>query len=49
VTVSIPFNDVRWVALSLITNPSTRVNGQAIFYSLKDQQFPTGVTAPAGF
>jgi Flp pilus assembly protein TadG len=49
VTVSIPFSDVRWVALSLITNPSTRVNGQATFYCLKDQQFPTGVTAPAGF
>jgi Flp pilus assembly protein TadG len=49
VSVSLSFSDVRWVALSLITTPSTRVNGQAIFYSLKDQQFPTNVTAPAGF
>jgi Flp pilus assembly protein TadG len=49
VSVSIPFNDVHWVALNLITNSSTKLNGQATWYSVKDQTYPTTETAPAGY
>jgi Flp pilus assembly protein TadG len=49
VTVSIPFSDVRWSALSLITTSSTKITGQACWYAMKDQQYPSSVTAPAGF
>jgi Flp pilus assembly protein TadG len=49
VTVTIPFNDVHWVALYLITNPTSTLFGEATWVSTRDQPFPTAVTAPAGF
>jgi Flp pilus assembly protein TadG len=49
VTVTIPFNDVHWVALYLITNPASTLFGEATWVSTRDQPYPTTVTAPAGF
>jgi Flp pilus assembly protein TadG len=47
--VSIPFSDVRWVALNLITNTNTRLNGEADWVGLMDQAYPSSTTSPAGF
>jgi Flp pilus assembly protein TadG len=49
VIVSIPYGDVRWSAISLTANSSTRITGQACWFSMKDQQYPAAVTAPSGF
>jgi len=49
VTVTMPFKDVAWIGLHLVTTNATQLNAQAIFYSTKDQNYPTTVTAPAGF
>jgi Flp pilus assembly protein TadG len=49
VTVSIPFKDVRWIALYLVTNNNTKITGQADWYSTRNKDFPAVVTSPAGF
>jgi Flp pilus assembly protein TadG len=49
ITVSLPFKNVRWLAFNLTTNDSTTLNGQAIWRSMKDNSYPTTVTAPSGF
>jgi Flp pilus assembly protein TadG len=41
VTVSIPFSDVRWVALPLVTNSSTTLTAQATWYSMADKSYPS--------
>ncbi len=41
VTVTMPFNDVRWTTLSLVTNSGTQLNAVAIWSSLKDIPYPT--------
>ncbi|HEV3143823.1 MAG TPA: TadE family protein [Gemmataceae bacterium] len=49
VTVSIPFKDVRWIALYLVTNNNTKITAQSDWYSTRNQSFPTNVTSPPGF
>jgi Flp pilus assembly protein TadG len=49
VHVRIPFSDVRWSALSLFAGASTQINAEATWFCLKDQNYPTTVTSPAGF
>ncbi len=49
VTVTVPLSDVRWAALYLVTSPGTQLSGQATWLSLKDQDYPTTVTSPAGY
>jgi Flp pilus assembly protein TadG len=49
VTVSVPFQDVRWITLRLVTTASTQLSASATWVSLKDQSYPSSVTAPAGF
>ncbi len=44
VTVSVPFQNVRWVNLSLVTTSSTILTSQATWVCLKDSPYPT--TAP---
>jgi Flp pilus assembly protein TadG len=46
VSISIPFSDVRWVPLYLVTNASSTLNAQAYWYSLKDKDYPTVVDPP---
>src|SRR5262249_41559216 len=40
VSVTIPFKDVRWIGLNLVTNTGTMLNGQAVWCSLKDVPYP---------
>jgi Flp pilus assembly protein TadG len=40
VSVSIPFSDVRWIALYVVTNANTRLSGQSVWCSLKDIPYP---------
>jgi Flp pilus assembly protein TadG len=49
VSVSIPFKDVRWSTLVLVTSPSTTVSAQSVWISTKDQVYPTTTTSPAGY
>jgi Flp pilus assembly protein TadG len=44
VTVTVPFKDVRWASLSLVTNTSTQVVGQGTWYSMKDKLYPAPPT-----
>jgi hypothetical protein len=39
--VTIPFKDVRWIGLNLVTNTNTMLNGQAVWCSLKDVPYPS--------
>lgn len=48
VTVTIPCKDVAWSTLYLITNPSSIMTVQAVWNCMKDQNYPTSITAPAG-
>lgn len=41
VSITLPFNDVRWIALNVVTDPSTQLNANAVWSSLKDIPFPT--------
>lgn len=41
VSITMPFNDVRWTTLSLVTNASTQLNATAIWSSLKDVPYPS--------
>jgi hypothetical protein len=46
ITATIPFTDLRWVSLSLVTSSSTQVTGQAKWYSLKDKSYPAPPVPP---
>jgi len=48
VTVSIPFEDVQWIAANLVADSSTLLTAKASWRSLKDRSYPTTVTSPAG-
>jgi Flp pilus assembly protein TadG len=48
VTVTIPFNDVRWINLYLITDTTTQVTFTATWTSMRDLDYPTP-TPPVGF
>jgi Flp pilus assembly protein TadG len=49
VSVSIPFSDVRWIALYLVTSSNTHLNAEADWTALMDQTYPSTVTSPSGF
>jgi len=40
VTVSIPAADVRWVMLYLVTEPSSKIQAEAVWMSVKDKEYP---------
>jgi Flp pilus assembly protein TadG len=48
VTVSIPFKDVRWSALKLVTTDSTNVSAYVIWYSALPVSYPDSVSSPIG-
>jgi Flp pilus assembly protein TadG len=48
VTVQIPFNDVRFSVLSLISSPSTIITTTVTFYSMVDKPYPAPPEPPAG-
>jgi Flp pilus assembly protein TadG len=49
ITVSIPFADVRWIALNRFMTPAGLVTGQATWCSFKDKDYPTPPGAPPGW
>jgi Flp pilus assembly protein TadG len=48
VTVQIPFQDVKWSLLNLITNSSTTMNATVIWYTMVDKPYPTPPEPPPG-
>jgi Flp pilus assembly protein TadG len=48
VTVTIPFSDVRWTTLSLVTGTSTTLTSQVVWSSMKDRAYAIP-TPPAGY
>jgi Flp pilus assembly protein TadG len=46
VTVTVPFADVRWINLSLVTTATSVLSGQATWVSLKDLAYPTATPQP---
>jgi Flp pilus assembly protein TadG len=49
VTVTLPFDNVRWNTPRLISSAATQLTGQAVWPCAKDQVYPSSVTPPAGF
>jgi Flp pilus assembly protein TadG len=49
VTVSLPFSDVRWTNLKLVTTDTTNVNASVVWYSALPVSYPESVTSPEGF
>lgn len=48
VTVSIPFKDVRWSALKLVTTDASNVSAFVIWYSALPVSYPDNVSSPIG-
>lgn len=48
VTVTIPCADVLWSTLDLVTTATSKLTVQAAWNSMKDQSYPTTITAPPG-
>jgi Flp pilus assembly protein TadG len=48
VTVQIPFNDVHWSVLGLITNPSTKLVATVNWYTMVDKPYPIPPEPPEG-
>jgi Flp pilus assembly protein TadG len=46
VTVTVPFHDVEWVNIPVVTGPTTLVGGHAIWASVKDRAFPAPLPPP---
>jgi Flp pilus assembly protein TadG len=49
VRVSLPVQDIRWVALPFVTNASSTLSATSVWLSLRDQDYPSDLTPPAGF
>jgi Flp pilus assembly protein TadG len=48
VTVSLPFQDVRWTSLKLVTSDATNVTASVVWYSALPVSYPNSVTSPDG-
>ncbi len=46
VTITVPFKDVRWIKLPLITNDSTTLTGQVTWVTMTDAAYPTTLPQP---
>jgi Flp pilus assembly protein TadG len=46
VTITVPFADVRWINLPLVTTPTSVLSGQATWVSLKDLAYPNSTPQP---
>ncbi len=49
VTVSLPFKDVRWTPLKLVTTDATNVTATVVWYSSIPLSYPNNVSAPSGY
>ena len=48
ITVSIPYSDVRWTLLSLVTQPGQTISTTVQWISIVDKAYPSSPTPPAG-
>jgi Flp pilus assembly protein TadG len=48
VNVTTSFSSVRWCAATLVTNSSTQLSATSIWYSARNQAYPSSITVPAG-
>lgn len=48
VSVTLPFADVRWTTLKLVTTDSTNVTASVVWYSALPASYPNSVSAPTG-
>jgi Flp pilus assembly protein TadG len=48
ITITLPFKDVRWLKMPLVTSDATLLTGQASFYSMADKPYPNNITPPVG-
>jgi Flp pilus assembly protein TadG len=48
VTVSLPFDNVRWQTPRLLSTTGTQMQGQAIWPCMRDQDYPAAPTVPDG-
>jgi len=46
VTITVPFKDVRWINLPLITNDTTMLSGQVTWITMTDAAYPTTLPQP---
>ena len=46
VTITVPFKDVRWIKLPLITNDATVLSGQVTWVTMTDAAYPTTLPQP---
>ena len=49
VTVTVPFNDVKWGVSGFIVQNSNLVTGNATFYSARVNPYPTNISSPPGY
>jgi Flp pilus assembly protein TadG len=49
IKVTIPCEDVTYVPLDLVTNPSSTMTALAVWCSVRDKDYPTTVAAPPGY
>jgi Flp pilus assembly protein TadG len=48
VLITLPFKDVRWLRMPLVTSDTTLLTGQASFYSTQDKPYPNSIIPPVG-
>lgn len=41
VHATMPFNNLRWIGLDLVTSSSTMLNAESRWFSLRDREYPT--------
>jgi Flp pilus assembly protein TadG len=49
VTVTVPFNDVKWGVSGFIVQNSNLVTGNATYYSARVNPYPTNIVVPPGY
>jgi Flp pilus assembly protein TadG len=48
-TVTMPFQDVRWSATTLVVSSATQIVAEVTWYSARDRDYPADATPPAGY
>lgn len=48
ITVSIPYSDVRWTLISLVTTPGQHISATVQWISMVDKPYPSSPEPPAG-
>ena len=48
ITVSIPYSDVRWTLISMVTTPGQKISSTVQWISVVDKSYPSSPEPPAG-